>query len=293
MVNELRPLTSELGLVVATDSPLHDLNKTLAASPLFNVMHQHFVGLLEPAAAKAWVDAYDERFALSEPVKQTLLDLAGGHPFLLARVNDILMEMQPVLSEGDVVGVAQLPLMRLRLAEHGRSLFEMSWRKLNEAQGQAALPLVEQLLQTPIPIGQVPPEQTSALNWLINQALVTYKENRYTLFSPLLRKFLIEQMGLEQLSPAPILPSLSGDIFEKLTPKEADLLRYFQTHSHRVISLEQLLADVWNQPEASSRRVQEAIRRLRNSLSQQSPSIGTIENERGLGYRFIPSDSTP
>lgn len=289
MINELRPLTSELGLVVTTDYPLHDLNKTLAASPLFNVMHQHFVGLLEPAAAKAWVDAYDERFALSEPVKQALLDMAGGHPFLLARVNDTLMEMQPMLSEGEVVGAARLPLMHLRLAEHGRSLFEMSWRKLNEVQGQAAMPLVKQLIHSPIPISQILPEQTSALNWLINQALVTYKENRYTLFSPLLRKFLLEQMG----PSIDNFPVSADDIFEKLTPKEADLLRYFQAHSHTVIPLEQLLADVWNQPDASPRRVQEAIRRLRNSLSQQSPVIGAIENERGLGYRFIPADSAP
>jgi hypothetical protein len=290
MVNELRPLSHELGLVVSTESPLHDLNKTVAASPLFNVMHQHFVGLLEPAAAKAWIEAYEERFSLSEPVRQELLELAGSHPFLLARVNDLLTEMQPLLSEGEVIGPDRLPLIRLRLAEHGRPLFEMNWRKLNEAQGQMAWPLVEQLTQAPIPIGQIPAEQTGALNWLINQALVTYKENSYTLFSPLLRKFLIEGMGLEQ--PALLaLPVSAAEIFENLTPKEAELLRYFQAHSGVVISIEELLAEVWNQPEASPRRVQEAIRRLRNSLSQQSRTVGAIENERGLGYRFVPISS--
>jgi hypothetical protein len=290
MVNELRPLTHELGLVVSTEYPLHDLNKTLAASPLFNVMHQHFVGLLEPAAAKAWIEAYEERFSLSEPVKQELLELAGSHPFLLARVNDLLMEMQPLLAEDEIIGVARLPLIRLRLAEHGRSLFEMNWRKLNEPQGQAALSLVEQLVQAAVPIGHVPAERTGALNWLINQALVTYKENHYTLFSPLLRKFLIEQMDLE--SPVPLtVPIAPTDIFESLTPIEAELLRYFQARSGVVISIEELLAEVWNQPEASPRRVQEAIRRLRNSLSRQSRAIGAIENERGLGYRFIPTSS--
>jgi hypothetical protein len=166
----------------------------------------------------------------------------------------------------------------------------MNWRKLNEAQGQMAWPLVEQLTQAPIPIGQIPAEQTGALNWLINQALVTYKENSYTLFSPLLRKFLIEGMGLEQ--PALLaLPVSAAEIFENLTPKEAELLRYFQAHSGVVISIEELLAEVWNQPEASPRRVQEAIRRLRNSLSQQSRTVGAIENERGLGYRFVPISS--
>ena len=40
--DELRPLTLEMALVVATEQPLHDLDRELAASPLFNVMTQVF-----------------------------------------------------------------------------------------------------------------------------------------------------------------------------------------------------------------------------------------------------------
>ncbi len=54
-VDELRPLTLELSLLVATEQPLHDLDRELAASPLFNVMTQLFLGLLEPGAARAWI----------------------------------------------------------------------------------------------------------------------------------------------------------------------------------------------------------------------------------------------
>ncbi len=293
MVNELRPLTNELGLVVATAQPLHDLNRTLAASPLFNVMHQHFVGLLEPVAAKAWIDAYDERSPLTPKLKGALLEMTGGHPFLLARINDILLEIQPLTQNGDRVNESHLSLFRLRLAEHGRQLFEMNWRKLGEYREKAAIPLVKELINDPIPIGQVPTEYSVALNWLINQASVTYKHNSYCLFSALYRKFLVEQLGLEQQEDGAITETPAGDhyenIFKSLTPKEAELLRYFRTHSNTVVSIKQLLINVWNQPDASPRRVQEAIRRLRNSLNKQTPPIGVIKNERGVGYRYVPA----
>jgi DNA-binding response OmpR family regulator len=37
--------------------------------------------------------------------------------------------------------------------------------------------------------------------------------------------------------------------------------------------------------------VQEAIRRLRLQLEEASPPVGTIENERGQGYRFVPASN--
>jgi DNA-binding response OmpR family regulator len=46
---------------------------------------------------------------------------------------------------------------------------------------------------------------------------------------------------------------------------------------------------VWKRPDASPRRVQEAIRRLRLQLEEASPPVGSIENERGQGYRFVPA----
>lgn len=297
MINELRPLTNELGLVVVTEQPLHDLNRTLASSPLFNLMHQHFVGLLEPEAAKEWIGAYHQRVLWTQPVRQALLEMAGAHPFLLTRINDVLLEIQSLLSETDPIDIEHLSLIKLRLAEHGRPLFEMLWRKLNETQIKMVLPLAKQLISKPVALDQIPVEQTSALNWLINHAIVAYDGNVYYLFSPLFQEFLAEQLNV----PAQTLPiwpvtsatvtALASNIFDKLTPKEAELLRYFQAHSNTVISVDELLAEVWNQPNASARRVQEAIRRLRNRLNQYTPRIGVIENERGAGYRFVPAQT--
>lgn len=293
MVNELRPLTNELGLVVATEEALHDLNQTIAASPLFNVMHQHFVGLLEPGGAQIWLDAYQGRIDFTPAVGAKLLEMAGGHPFLMARVNDILMEIKSLMPDVSRIDMDQIPLISLRLAEYGRQLFEINWHKLNEMTGLQVKPLVHQLIQAPIPIEQLPAEQITSLNWLINQAIVSYQNNAYQLFSPLFQKFLInkEQKGKFESTPKAAITIRPNEIYNQLTPKEADLLRYFEANSHSVISVETLLAEVWQQPEASPRRVQEAIRRLRNSLNSFNPPIGVIENERGEGYRYVPHTS--
>ena len=65
---------------------------------------------------------------------------------------------------------------------------------------------------------------------------------------------------------------------DQLTKTEAALLRYFKAHENQVVSTEQLLADIWKRPDASNRRVQEAIRRLRLQLEELDKPIGTIEN---------------
>lgn len=298
MINELRPLTSELGLIVATEYPLHDLNQTVAASPLFNLMHQHFIGLLEPDVAEAWLEVYRQGLTAWQPVvSKALQEMCGGHPFLLARLNDTILEIKPLLTSHTTIQTEHLPLIKLRLAEYGRPLFAVIWHKLDKKEHQAVLPLVKQFIDQPIPIDQITTEQRVALNWLINYAIVAYNGHTYHLFSPLLQEFLAEQMGLEHQTPT-IWPATAttmtpgsgtATIFESLPPKEAELLRYFQAHSHDVISIDQLLNDVWNQPDASPRRVQEAIRRLRNNLNKHQPRIGIIENERGVGYRFIPA----
>ncbi len=298
ILNELRFMASRLGLIVSTEYPLHDLSQNLSASPLFK-MHQHFLGLLEPDAAQEWIEVYGQRIPWAPPVGRALREILGGHPFMLARMNDIFLEIQPLLSAQDRIEIEHLPLIKLRLAEHARPLFTTIWCKLNDAQDQTVLSLVKQLITAPIAIGQIPVEQQAALNWLINYAIVAYDGRTYHLFSPLLQEFLADQMGVAQQTlaiwpvTATTVTASSGptDIFETLPPKEAELLRYFQAHSHTVISVEQLLADVWNQPDASPRRVQEAIRRLRNHLNEHTPRIGVIENERGIGYRYIPVDS--
>ncbi len=296
--DELRPLTLEMALVVATEQPLHDLDRQLAASPLFNVMTQVFIGLLNADAANQWLDAYCEQLPALQEMRDELLFLSGTHPYLLRRIGDIIPEIRQMLTPDQELGPEHIQIFRLRLAEHGRLLFEMLWRTLQtpppRVQPDALERLVRRLVRGPLTMGDVGRDQAAALNWMINQAMVAYGEDGYRLFSPLFREFLAIRLDVAPNGSAPtaILPhSMSNDdpIYEQLTKTEAALLRYFRANSQTIVTPQQLLNDVWNRPNATSRRVQEAIRRLRLQLEQATPPIGVIENERGRGYRFVPA----
>lgn len=294
-VDELRPLTREAALVVATEQPLHDLDRELAASPLFNVMTQLLIGLLDPVSAGQWLDAYAADAPALDDIRAPLLELTGSHPFLLLRVGDILDELPLLGAAGRRLTAEYLPIIRLRLAEHGRLLFVTNWRNLQQPprriDARLVMALVERLLFSPVAANQVAREDIPVLNWLINQSMVIVGPQGYRLFSPLFAEFLANRLAnVTHVFPTVrAAPPPDEGIYEQLTKTERALLHYFQTHSNTVITPEQLLAEVWKRPDASPRRVQEAIRRLRLQLDEATPPIGSIENERGRGYRFIPA----
>ena len=296
IVDELRPLTLGMPLVVATEHPLHDLDHDYVAAPLFNSMTQLFVGLIEPDAAEQWAQSYCREYPALTPVCGELLEMTGYHPFLLHRLGDILADAHYTLMRQQQLGPEHLPLIRLRLSEHGRLLFVTLWRRLQTPPRRVnvrdVMSLLERLLASPLPIDEVAGEQFSALNWLINQAIVVYGNQGYQISCSLFAEFLSRRVGAAagarhrsadaDRSDSPFLTSL--------TKTEGVLLRYFQAHINTVVSSEELLTDVWNRPNASPRRVQEAIRRLRLRLEEAIPPVGVIENERGRGYRFVPAE---
>ena len=308
-VDELRPLTLELALIVATEQPLHDLDRELAASPLFNVMTQLFVGLIEPEAARNWINAYGTLYPAIPEMSSQILEATGAHPYLLHRLGEILAEVQQMLPPGMGVSDEHFPLIRLRLAEHGRLLFVRLWNKLEKPPGRVqakfVMTLLDHLLAGPMAVNQITREQFSTLNWMINQAIVTYGAEGYQLFSPLLSEFITGRLADAPSASTPLtppppattftpannhIPTLEqAEFYKNLTKIESSLLRYFQANSQTIIPPEQLLADVWKRPDASPRRVQEAIRRLRLQLEKAAPPIGVIENDRGRGYRFVPN----
>jgi hypothetical protein len=299
-VDELRPLTLEMALVVATEQPLHDLDRDLAASPLFNVMTQLFLGLLDPQAARAWVLGYADNFSGVNTLADALVDLCGMHPFLLRRLGDILLEVCEMIVGGGALGPAHLPLVRLRLAEHGRLVFETSYRRLqrlpSRIRPESIDKLVTAMIDGALPLSSVTMEESAALNWLINQAMVICcahgQQSGYQFFTPLFTDYLARRRSIEPTPPPQIAPppAQSEETLDQFSKTEAALLRYFTAHANQVISTEQLLADVWKRPDASNRRVQEAIRRLRLQLEEMDKPIGAIENDRGRGYRFVPTN---
>ena len=265
---------------------------------------QLFLGLLEADAVQQWLADYVQNYPGLSAFAALLPDMTGGHPFLLRKLGDSLAEVQQMLAPGQPWRSQHAPLLRLRLAEYGYPLFVALWRTLEQLPpGRQTLifGLLARLARAPLPPEQITPEQVPALNWLINQATIRYGITRdsytFQLFSPLFAEFVLsrrtlpitglEELAVPQANNGPT-PNAEEAIYEQLTKMEAILLRYFERHSQKLIPMEQLLTDVWKRSDTSTRRVQEAIRRLRLQL-EQNPAIGMIENERGRGYRFIPA----
>lgn len=299
----LYQLSRTVPLILTAQQPLHDVQPTLASSPLISDTLHLFLGLLETTAAEEWL-TYTLGATLSQPMLDSLLELTGRHPFLLQAVEDCFAELQTWLPPEQALNQFQLPLLCLRLAEHGRPLFLAQATLLQNPPASldttALQQVLQQLSESNLRLTTLAPELLPTLNWLINQALIGYAVDEagpvYTFYSPLFGHFW-RQYSATPLSSAaatsrlatPSISSANGDIYEQLTKIEAALLRYFQQHSTMVISTEELLSAVWKRPQASSRRVQEAIRRLRIQLAQHQPPIGEIHNERGRGYRFTPA----
>ncbi len=296
-VDELRPLTMEMAMVVATEQPLHDLDRNLAASPLFNVMTQIFIGLIESEATHSWIDSYTSTYPFVNEIKDSLMEITGGHPYLLRRLEDILAEANQMMPRGSDPAHDLSPFIRLRLAEYGRLLFTTLWRTLENPPSpmrvDGVIHLLERLTKAPVAIDQIGRDYFSTANWLINQAVLRVTTDGYQIFTPLFSEFVAAQLAAKASESQGARGSTQigeASIYRRLTKIETALLRYFEENSHRVVSAEQLLTEVWKRPDASTRRVQEAIRRLRLQLEEEYPPHGVIENDRGRGYRFVPAD---
>lgn len=297
-LEELRPLTSELGLVVSSRQPLHDISPGMVQSPLFSLLTQVFVGLLEPDAVKDWILEYQQRFpTLDKAILDELITFTGRHPFLLARLRQTLLEVERMLPPNETIDENDLELIRLRLAEHGRPLFDTQVEALKALPERVSLVAVEALLNAMLQGGLAVrdlngPEQNIAMNWLITQAMVLYQNQKYELFTPLFKEYWEQRQGNSGSEGSAQPPVTASVAFSALPRIEGNLLSYFVQHPNQVLSSQQLLTDVWGVSEdATNRRVQEAIRRLRGHLRAMPAAPGSIVNVRGQGYRFVPASS--
>lgn len=78
----------------------------------------------------------------------------------------------------------------------------------------------------------------------------------------------------------------------RLTPTEAKLLHVLARDSPRVVRSSFLRSRVWPREEISEETLRVAVSRLRRKLEGTSGDHRYIENERGLGYRFVPADAS-
>lgn len=296
-LDDLRPLAPELVLIVAVKHALTDADYDRFASALLHEMLQTFMPLVEPAGVQEWLRDYDRTHPGIAQLADDLFEITGGHPYLLSRLPGVLLDLRERPEDRRSLTGDDLAYIRLRLAEHGRLLFEYLQRLLQEEpppmlQKHVVAHLFDQLRQGSRALAMDSNPEKSALNWLINQRIVARADGGYRIFSPLFAEFMED--SLEGAVSFPAGESAAGAspaaAWARLSSLELRLLEYLREHSDRVVSLEELLSQVWGVPVddgASTRRVQEAVRRLRLRLESLVPPIGRIENERGRGYRFV------
>jgi DNA-binding response OmpR family regulator len=81
---------------------------------------------------------------------------------------------------------------------------------------------------------------------------------------------------------------LAGDEIE-LRPKEYDLLAMLASNAGRVVSREQLMADVWDENwYGSTKTLDVHIAALRRKLRDRASGPASISTIRGVGYRLEP-----
>lgn len=75
----------------------------------------------------------------------------------------------------------------------------------------------------------------------------------------------------------------------RLTVRELQLLATLAEHPQRIMTREELFAEVWgSQQRAEDRSVDVYISRLRAKLGEALPGIQLIHTHNGIGYRFSP-----
>jgi DNA-binding response OmpR family regulator len=74
-----------------------------------------------------------------------------------------------------------------------------------------------------------------------------------------------------------------------LTMRELQLLVTLASHPQRIMTREELFAEVWGaEPRREDRSVDVYVSRLRAKLGQALPDLQLIHTHNGIGYRFSP-----
>jgi DNA-binding winged helix-turn-helix (wHTH) protein len=72
-----------------------------------------------------------------------------------------------------------------------------------------------------------------------------------------------------------------------------ELLLCLARHAPAVVTMDQLLAEVWGNVVVGDETVKQRVSMLRQSLGESGDEPRYLESVRSIGYRLIPSISTP
>ena len=80
--------------------------------------------------------------------------------------------------------------------------------------------------------------------------------------------------------------ALSGGASKNLTQLESKLLESLMINSGQVLTVDDLISDIWGAEGASSEMLRQLVRRLRSKIETDSANPYYIQNLPGLGYAF-------
>jgi two-component system, OmpR family, response regulator len=97
---------------------------------------------------------------------------------------------------------------------------------------------------------------------------------------------MLERMGRLEIKPEEHAALVDGRPLS-LTVRELQLLVTLSAHPQRIMTREELFAQVWGgKPRRDDRSVDVYVSRLRAKLGEALPETRLIHTHNGIGYRF-------
>ncbi|MCA9980856.1 MAG: ATP-binding protein [Anaerolineales bacterium] len=296
--NQLRPLVQEASFIIASERPLVDLNEPTYASWFGTMALEVNLDPLDPYHARELLHTalhpFFEQAGMASKLEQSrfiapyldLLPQTGYHPAYILRGAAVLYELAHDLPQIDTAVFMRITRDRLFLHTF-KAEFKRYWTKL--------LDLPQKQLLGRLVQNKIEPEQDSGRLQLMRYlGLVTWEGGRFQPFSALWADYVRDHLvDLQPPPPDPAdsptavsLPTLPPT--DDLTPRQQQLLQYFQQYPHEICAYEDILQQVWRRPARPKdlRLLRETVRQLRPKL--QEMDWGQIINQRGRGYEFQP-----
>ena len=284
-------------LILATERRLESVNRESKGSPLYKRLPEIPFRDMLPEEADIFlrrVLALENRGLPDEDIK-CLIEWAGGFPYLLLLAGRALWDLRRrtglTTSPDTPLPETVIPYLNQRLMSEFSRMFEQYMKNLDTEQ---RLILAELARQGSLPMDiEAMGRQDSRLAGLEQYGLVDLNvDGRVTLFSPLFRKFLLDQSS----SPAALATKLDAEGEPSLTELQANLYNVLRSKPDEVVTFEELGEKVWSWPSDSrrepsdedKRKIHIAVSKLRRELEKSSTGE-RIVNLRARGYRFEPA----
>jgi hypothetical protein len=279
----LRSLVTYQAFIYVTDKSLPELRPSNQRfSPLYNILLPREIGLLNDTEAREiFAIATEENLPkFTAEDADFLLAATGNHPYLLSLACEYLynlylenIKLQSILPQSEKAREqVRFEILSLPAVQE---IFAFYWDELEAIHRHHLMELAR--------IPQLKASDQGMINVLRKKGLVKIDliKDQANLFSELFRMYILEQKNNTRRNleiNALDLPQL-----------DQKLLEYLQAKPDQVCTFDELLSNIWEDPEATRGSLDAAIHRVRRKLKDVSGIDWVyIDNVRGVGYKYAP-----